>query len=77
VENGVPTQVVTMRVVRFDERKLMTVATKIVAQMNTKLGGVPWNIGLPLSGLMTIGFDVYHDSINKRQSYGIIMFKEN
>jgi hypothetical protein len=39
---------------------LMSIATKVVVQMNAKLGGEPWSIKLPLKNLMIVGFDVYH-----------------
>jgi len=37
----------------------MSIATKVVVQMNAKLGGEPWSIKLPLKGLMVVGFDVH------------------
>ncbi len=52
---------------------LMSVATKIAIQLNCKLGGAPWMINLPLSGLMTIGFDVCHDTRDKANSYGAMI----
>lgn len=54
-------------------RSLMSVATKVAIQLNCKLGYAPWTIELPLSGLMTIGFDVCHDSTNKANSYGALV----
>lgn len=41
--------------------------------MECKLGGVPCMIELPLSGLMSIGFDVCHDTRDKRKSYGAMV----
>jgi hypothetical protein len=38
---------------------LMSIATKVVVQMNAKLGGEPWTIPVPLKNLMVVGFDVY------------------
>lgn len=35
--------------------------------------GAPWMIELPLSGLMTVGFDVCHSSKNKNKSYGALV----
>lgn len=54
-------------------RSLMSVATKVAIQLNCKLGFAPWTIEIPLSGLMTIGFDVCHDSTNKSKSYGALV----
>lgn len=51
----------------------MSVATKVAIQINGKLGGVPWMINIRLSGLMTIGFDVSHDTENKKYSYGALV----
>ncbi|XP_062138899.1 protein aubergine-like [Drosophila sulfurigaster albostrigata] len=48
----------------------MSIATKVVIQMNAKLMGAPWMIKLPINELMTVGFDVCHSSKNKNKSYG-------
>lgn len=48
----------------------MTIATKIAIQMNCKLGGAPWSVPIPLQDLMVIGFDVCHDTSDKRKSFG-------
>lgn len=37
---------------------LSKIATRVAVQMNTKLGGVPWMIHVPLSSLMVVGLDV-------------------
>ena len=34
---------------------LMSVATKVVVQMNCKLGGEPWAVKIPLKNTMVIG----------------------
>src|SRR5687768_2054923 len=39
---------------------LMSIATKVVVQMNAKMGGEPWSIKLPLKNTMFVGFGVYH-----------------
>jgi len=39
---------------------LMSIATKVVIQMNAKLGGEPWTLQIPLKKMMVVGFDVYH-----------------
>ncbi|TDG47295.1 hypothetical protein AWZ03_006288 [Drosophila navojoa] len=76
VDRPVPSQVVTLRTIApRPERSsgLMSVATKVVIQMNAKLMGAPWMIELPVRGLMTVGFDVCHSSKNKNKSYGALV----
>lgn len=41
--------------------------------MNCKLGGLPWMIDMPLTGLMTIGYDVCHDPKDKKASWGAVV----
>lgn len=52
---------------------LMSIATKVVIQMNAKLMGAPWMIDMPLGGLMTVGFDVCHSAKEKNKSYGALV----
>lgn len=74
VERPVATQVMCNKTMTpRNPRGLMSVATKVVIQMNCKLGGAPWMIDLPVSGLMTIGFDVCHDTKDKNKSYGAMV----
>lgn len=76
LDRAIPTQVVVFRTIapkRGSTRGLMSIATKVVIQMNCKLMGAPWNIELPLSGLMTIGFDVCHSARDTSKSYGGIV----
>lgn len=76
MDRPVPSQVVTLRTIAPRPEKssgLMSIATKVVIQMNAKLMGAPWMIELPLRGLMTVGFDVCHSSKNKNQSYGALV----
>ncbi|XP_030369390.1 protein aubergine-like [Scaptodrosophila lebanonensis] len=75
VDRPVPSQVVTLKVIAPRQEKrggLMSIATKVVIQMNAKLMGTPWMIDLPLNGLMTAGFDVCH-STRKNKSYGALV----
>ncbi|ALC39293.1 piwi [Drosophila busckii] len=65
VELAIPTQVVTTRA----NQKGLSVATKIAIQLNCKLGYTPWMIELPLSGLMTIGFDIAKCSRDRSKAY--------
>lgn len=48
----------------------MSIATKVAIQMNCKLGGAPWAVQVPLSGLMVVGYDVCHDTGDKTKSFG-------
>ncbi|XP_062547222.1 protein aubergine-like [Armigeres subalbatus] len=76
VDRAVPTQVICQRTITpkgGNVRTLMSVATKVVIQMNCKLGGVPWKVKIPLSGLMTVGFDVCHDTNDKSKSFGAMV----
>jgi aubergine-like protein len=77
VDRAIPTQVMQARTVTpkrgANVRSLMSVATKVAIQLNCKLGCAPWLVEIPLSGLMTIGFDVCHDSSNKAKSYGALV----
>lgn len=41
--------------------------------MCTKLGGAPWLPIIPEEGIMTIGFDVSVDTLDKRRSFGAIV----
>uniref|UniRef100_A0A0A1WMT6 Protein piwi n=1 Tax=Zeugodacus cucurbitae TaxID=28588 RepID=A0A0A1WMT6_ZEUCU len=76
VDRPVPSQVVTIRTIapRGDKASgLMSVATKVVIQMNAKLMGAPWMTEIPISGLMTVGFDVCHSGKEKNKSYGALV----
>lgn len=48
--------------------KLRSITQKIALQMNCKLGGELWALKIPMTSLMVCGMDVYHDSINKKNS---------
>ncbi|CAG0925140.1 unnamed protein product [Notodromas monacha] len=41
--------------------------------MNTKMGGAPWRIRVPLQGLMVAGFDVNHDVAMQNRSVGALV----
>lgn len=69
VDNPVPSQVVMSRTLS-KKQMLMSVCTKIAIQLNCKLGGEIWATNIPLKDLMVVGFDVYHDSLNRGQSIG-------
>ncbi|XP_017858424.1 PREDICTED: protein piwi [Drosophila arizonae] len=69
VDRAVPTQVVTKRC----NKNGLSVATKIAIQINCKIGYTPWMIELPLSGLMTMGFDIAKCSSNRNKAYGALV----
>eukprot|EP00300_Choanocystis_sp_HF-7_P041984 c8759_g1_i2.p1 GENE.c8759_g1_i2~~c8759_g1_i2.p1 ORF type:complete len:770 (+),score=206.00 c8759_g1_i2:29-2311(+) len=50
------------------EKMLMSVATKITLQIQSKIGGDLWRVDVPLNKTMIIGIDVYHDSARKGES---------
>lgn len=73
VDRAVPSQVINHKTITPKQGKpsgIMSVATKVVIQMNAKLQGAPWMIDLPLKGLMTVGFDVCHSTKDSSKSYG-------
>ncbi|XP_015598594.1 piwi-like protein Siwi [Cephus cinctus] len=55
------------------EKGAMSIATKIAIQLNCKLGGVPWSVEIPRSGLMVAGFDVCHDTIHRNKDIGAMV----
>lgn len=62
-ELGIPSQVITQgKCLRGDQRKMMSIATKVMIQMAAKLGGEPWRVALPTQSWMVIGYDTYHDA---------------
>lgn len=69
VDRPVPSQVFLQK--NLNGRNTMSIATKVAIQMNCKLGGVPWciDLGDSMKGLMTIGFDVCHDSNTKGKDF--------
>lgn len=74
VQNAVPSQVVTRRVMDGrDRRRMMSVATKVAIQMNAKIGGLPWNVDVNMNRCMFLGFDVCHDTRDRSRSYGALV----
>ncbi|WAR02492.1 PIWL1-like protein [Mya arenaria] len=69
VDHPVPSQVVVARTLN-KKQMMMSVATKVAIQMNCKMGGRVWALHIPMSGLMVVGLDTYHDSAKKGQSVG-------
>ena len=62
IDRPTPSQVVCMKSIK----KGLSVVTKIVIQMNSKLGGIPWTVDIHMKGLMVIGYDVCRDKVNRR-----------
>uniref|UniRef100_A0A182PI90 Piwi n=1 Tax=Anopheles epiroticus TaxID=199890 RepID=A0A182PI90_9DIPT len=76
VDRALPCQVIKARTItpkNQNLRALLTIATKVVIQLNCKLGGIPWMVKNPLSSVMVVGFDVCHDPGNKSFSYGALV----
>ncbi|KAH8333040.1 hypothetical protein KR074_000427 [Drosophila pseudoananassae] len=71
VDRAVPTQVVTIKTAK--NRGLMSIATKIAIQINCKLGYTPWMVEVPLSGLMTLGFDIAKSTRDRKKAYGALV----
>nr|KAG5694355.1 hypothetical protein BaRGS_002209 [Batillaria attramentaria]KAG5702279.1 hypothetical protein BaRGS_002946 [Batillaria attramentaria] len=76
VDHPVPSQMVVARTL-MKKQGLMSVATKIAIQMNCKMGGVVWNLQIPLGGTMIVGIDTYHDSSKKGRSCGGVVASVN
>lgn len=55
----------------------MSIATKIAIQINCKIGGAPWTVPNPCKSDMVVGFDVSHDTMNNRTSYGALIASLN
>ena len=65
VEDPVPSQMVLRNTLA---KRSLTIATKIVLQMECKMGGELWAVQIPVNGLMVIGIDTYHDTLRRVQS---------
>jgi len=76
IDNPVPSQCVLQKTIS-KQQGLISVATKIAIQLNCKMGGEVWGAVIPVSGMMIIGLDTYHDSANKNQSVGAMVASLN
>jgi len=76
VKSPIPSQVITGTIMG-KEKGLMSVATKVALQMNCKLGGELWAVKIPLKNAMVVGFDVYHDTLQKNKSVGALVASLN
>lgn len=73
VDRAVATQVLCQRTITPKKGNLLSIATKVAIQINCKLGGAAWKVEMPLTGLMTVGFDVSHDTKDRSKSYGALV----
>jgi len=69
-------QVMTATVLK-KPKGLMSVATKVAIQMAAKMGGEPWYLSIPVSDLMVIGYDTWHDASQKGLSIGAVVATTN
>ena len=67
---GVPSQVVTSRIINPDNWKTKSVITKIAIQMSCKLGGVAWAVEIPVRHVMFIGMDTFKDMSSSSRGDG-------
>ncbi|XP_074527387.1 piwi-like protein 2 isoform X2 [Halichoeres trimaculatus] len=67
VKSPIPSQAINVRTIS-QPQKLKSVAQKILLQINSKLGGEPWTVIVPLKHLMVVGVDVHHDTSRVHQS---------
>jgi aubergine-like protein len=81
VENAVPSQVVTVKTLTKKQgaggSMLMSVCTKLVMQMNCKMGGALWRVKIPLTDTVIMGYDTFHDTVNKKKFVAICIWNSN
>lgn len=63
VDRGVPSQVILAKT--LTNKGVMSIATKVAIQLNCKIGGIPWSVHIPVSGLMVVGYDVCRDTTKR------------
>lgn len=63
VDNPILSQIVLHKSIM--SKDVVSIATKLLIQINCKLGGAPWTIDMPLSSLMVVGIDVCQDTLYK------------
>ncbi|XP_064458074.1 piwi-like protein 1 [Ornithodoros turicata] len=67
VDMPVPSQVIISNTIGKPD-KLRSVVQKIALQINCKLGGELWAVEVPMTNVMVIGVDVYHDTTKANRS---------
>jgi len=75
IEQPIPSQVLVTK--NLNPKKAMSVVTKVVMQMNAKLGGELWSIHIPVQGIMYVGIDTYHDSGSSKSVGGFVASMNN
>ena len=75
-ETGIVSQCVLSKTLS-KEKVVQSACTKIIMQMNVKLGGQLWAVDIPMKNAMVIGIDVYHDSLQKGTSVAGICASTN
>lgn len=75
IDRPLPTQVLLVNTIKPKARRnLLSIASKVVIQINAKLGYAPWTVDIPFhQGCMIVGFDVCHDTNDKSKSYGAMV----
>lgn len=71
IDRAIPTQVVVAKTI--NRNNVMSIATKVAVQMCCKIGGAPWAIKVPLTGMLTIGYDVSYDTKDKKICFGALV----
>jgi len=74
LETSVPSQVIKARSL---EKNTLSVCSKILLQMNCKLGGSLWRVAIPMKNAMIIGYDMYNDSSSRNKKVGAAVFSLN
>jgi len=62
---GIPSQCVLAKSMR-NPKRLNSIASKIVQQINCKAGGELWKVPIPLENTMIVGIDVCHDTYSDK-----------
>ncbi|KAK6628902.1 hypothetical protein RUM43_002719 [Polyplax serrata] len=75
VDRGVPSQVILGR--SLSSKGVMSIATKVAVQINSKIGGAPWSVHIPSENVMVVGYDVCHDKTRKSKSVGAVVASLN
>jgi len=79
INNGIPSQCFLAK--NLTNKGLMSIATKVVVQINAKLGGEPWSVQLPFKNAMVVGFDAYRGGgatkVNEKCGIGAIVSSLN
>ncbi|XP_038061502.1 piwi-like protein 1 [Patiria miniata] len=76
IEKAIPSQVIISRTIS-QQQKLRSVTQKIALQINCKLGGELWAVEIPVSDMMVVGIDVYHDPAKGGRSIGAFVASTN